>query len=309
MDDLNDLFYFDAVVQHGGFSAAARAISVDKTRLSRRVAKLEKRLDVRLLQRTTRSVVLTEAGRKFHDHCLAAVEGGRSAYESVDELRQEPAGLVRMTCPQLMAQTYLAKLLPDYLAAHPKVRLELDATDRAVNLIEERFDLALRTRATIEDSTTLVARQLGSARRVLVASPALLKQTGRPGSPHDLARCPTISHPGDGQEGNFRWILSSADGHEVMAAHEPRMMSVDLRIQLELAIHGIGIALLPEPIVAAAVRSGTLERVLPKWAAATHLIFLLYPKPRGMLPSVRTLIDFLSTHLPGNIEERSLPML
>lgn len=306
MDDLNDLFYFAAVVQHRGFSAAARAIGVEKTRLSRRVAELERRLGVTLLRRTTRTVVLTEAGARFYAHCVATVEGARSAYESMAELQREPAGMVRMTCPQVMAQTYLAPLLPAYLAAHPKVKLELDATDRSMNLIEDRFDLALRARPQVEDSAGLVARQLGSARRVLVASPLLLDSIGRPDSPQDLAAFDTISRPVEAQDGRARWVLSDADGRDEVVSHTPRMMSDDLRLQVEAAVHGIGVALLPEPIVAASVRNGALARMLPEWAAAPHLIFLLYPKPRGMLPSVRSLIDYLTIHLPASIQERSL---
>ena len=261
MDDLNDLLYFASVVQHGGFSAAARSTGVEKTRLSRRVAELERRLEVRLLQRTTRTVALTEAGARFYAHCAATVEGTRAAYESVAELRREPSGMVRMTCPQVMAQTFLAPLLPAYLAAHPKVRLELDASDRAVNLIEDRFDLALRARPRVEDATGLVARQLGSAKRVLVASPFLLDRIGRPNSPQGLAKADTISRPGEALDGRAQWVIGTADGREEVVAHEPRMMSDDLRLQFEATLQGIGIALLPESIVAAAVRSGALERI------------------------------------------------
>jgi DNA-binding transcriptional LysR family regulator len=308
MDDLNDLMYFAAVVQHGGFSAAARALGIEKTRLSRRLANLERRLGVRLLNRTTRSIALTEAGAKFNAHCLATVEGARSAYESVAEMRREPAGMVRMTSPQVLAQSYLAPLLPAYLSSHPKVRLEIDATDRNTNFFDDRFDLALHARPQIDDSTGLVARELGRASRVLVGSPLLLQKIGRPALPVDLERIDTIGRPGDVQDGRARWILSTDDGRKDIVAHQPRMMSDDLRLQLEAAVHGIGIALLPEPIVAAAVRRGELERVLSDWVGATHLIFLLYPKPRGMLPSVRSVIDYLAIHLPATIQERSLPL-
>jgi DNA-binding transcriptional LysR family regulator len=146
VDDFNDLIYFASVVEHHGFSAAARATGVEKTRLSRRVAALEQRLGVRLMQRSTRSLALTEAGQRFYEHCVDAVEGARVAYESVADLRREPAGTVRMSCAQVMAQNYLAPILPGFLAQHPRVDLVLDATDREVNLIDERVDLVLRSR-------------------------------------------------------------------------------------------------------------------------------------------------------------------
>jgi DNA-binding transcriptional LysR family regulator len=137
MEDLNDIYFFASVVQYGGFSAAARSIGVEKTRLSRRIAALEKRLGVRLLQRTTRAQALTEAGQRFFERCVATVEGAQAAYDSVAELRREPAGLVRLSSPVLLAQRCLAHVLPDYMTACPRVSVFLEATDRTVNVIEE----------------------------------------------------------------------------------------------------------------------------------------------------------------------------
>src|SRR6516164_8231470 len=130
MENLNDLAYFVAVVQHGGFSAATRATGIEKTRLSRRIAALETQLGVRLLQRNTRHIALTEAGERFFAQAQTLVEGAQSAFESVADLRREPSGTVRLSCPQVMAQSYLAPILPGYLAMYPKVRLELDTVDR-----------------------------------------------------------------------------------------------------------------------------------------------------------------------------------
>lgn len=306
MDDFNDLVYFASVVEHHGFSAAARATGVDKTRLSRRVAALEQRLGVRLLQRSTRSLALTEAGQRFHVHCLAAVESARVAYESTADLRREPAGTVRMSCAQVMAQSYLAPILPGFLARYPKVDLILDATDREVNLIEERVDLVLRARLEIEDSAGLVARPLADARRILVASPVYLETIDPPSEPRALSGCDTLGRPVELFEGQVRWELNGPGVESLVVQMSPRLVTNDLRLLLESAIHGIGIALLPEPIVAAAIRTGLLTQVLPDWAATTHRIYLLYPSPRGMLPSVRSLIDYLLVHLPASIQERGV---
>lgn len=307
MDDLNDLYYFVLVVRHHGFSAASRISGIEKTRLSRRVAALEKRLDVRLLMRSTRHVSLTEAGARFFRHCLAVVEGAHSAFDSVADLRREPAGMVRLSCPQIMAQSYLAPILPGFMAQYPKVRLELNAEDREVDLFEEGFDLAVRARPQIEETSGLVARRLGSARRVMVASPAFLDRYGRPTSPEALAGMDTVCRPGDVNDGKGRWLLHNQET-EVLISHTPRMLSDDLRMQLEAAVHGIGVALIPEPIVSASIRTGLLEVVMPFWAGAEHVIHLLYPKPRGMLPSVRSLIDYLNIYLPASIQERSVDL-
>ena len=306
MRDLNDMAYFVAVVQHGGFSAAARATGVEKTRLSRHVRALEEYLGVRLLQRNTRSVALTGAGERFYVQARPLIEDAQNAFESVLDLKREPAGTVRMSCPQVMAQSYLAPILPGFMAMYPAIKLELDASDRHVDLVRERYDLALRANVRIEETAGLVARELGKARRVLVASPAFLDNVGRPVTPHSLSQLATFSRPGEVHDGRAQWTLFDSSGHHEVVAHSPRLSSDDLRLQLEAAIHGMGIALLPEPIVSASIRHGALELVLAPWSGATHVIHLLYPPPRGMLPSVRSLIDYLTIHLPASIQERSV---
>ncbi len=300
MDDLNDLYFFTSVVQHRGFSAASRATGVEKTRLSRRVAGLERRLGVRLLHRSTRNMSLTEAGERFYEHCLAVVEGAHAAYDSLDSLKKEPSGSVRLSCPVVVAQSYLVKLLPGYMAAYPKVSVYIEATDRQVNLVEEGFDIMLRSLPEIENSADLVARELGQARRILVASPAYLDLHGRPQSPSELAQAAVI---GDGHEKGAKWSLVNAESGTREIDLSPKLVSHDRRVQLEASMQGIGIALLPEPIVIAALKEKRLERVLPGWSTPKQVIHLVYPRPRGMLPSVRSLIDYLSLHIPPSIQE------
>src|SRR5258708_26153300 len=174
MEDLNDIYFFASVVQYGGFSAAASTIGVEKTRLSRRIAALEKRLGVRLLQRTTRALALTEAGQRFFERCVSTVEGAQAAYDSVAELRREPVGLVRLSSPVLLAQRCLAHVLPGYMTAYPKVSVFLEATDRTVDVIEERFDIAIRALPVSENVCGLVAKTIAHAPRVLLGIPAFL---------------------------------------------------------------------------------------------------------------------------------------
>src|SRR6476660_5689070 len=207
MDDLNDIYFFASVVQNGGFAAAARKIGVEKTRLSRRVAGLEKRLGVRLLQRTTRALALTEAGERFFQRCVATVEGAQAAYDSVAELRREPAGVVRLSSPVLLTQRCLAHALPGYMSAHPKVSVFVEPTDRTVNVIEERFDIAIRAKPAIENVAGLVAKTLGNSQRVLVVSPAFLDRYGRPDNPTDLPKFDTVASSDDIFDSGARWNL------------------------------------------------------------------------------------------------------
>ena len=305
MNDLNDLYYFVLVVKHGGFSPAARATGIEKTLLSRHIAFLEKRIGARLLHRTTRQVSLTEAGQHFYTLSQAVVDGAQTAYESVEHLRREPVGLVRLSCPQVMARTYLSPLMPIYMAKYPKVRLELSAVDREVDLYEERLDIALRARTHIEETAALVAKTLGTVRRILVASPEFLDRVGRPATIKALSAIPTLCLPADVHDGLGRWLLYNAANEEVVLPHTPCLISDDLSMQLDAAINGLGIAMLPEPIAVQSVRAKTLE-VLPLWVGPPHLIHLVYPKPKGMLPSVRSVIDYLSLHLPQLILEGTI---
>ena len=306
MDDLNDIYFFASVAQYGGFSAAARTIGVEKTRLSRRIAALEKRLGVRLLQRTTRALALTEAGQRFFERCVATVEGAQAAYESVAQLRREPAGLVRLSSPVLLTQRCLAHALPDYMKVNPKVSLFVEATDRTVNVIEERFDIAIRAKPIIEDVAGLVAKTLGNSQRVLVVSPAFLNRYGRPENPADLPKFDTVASIDDMFDSGARWNLTNLDEPTVHIELKPRLISSDLRVRLQAAVHGIGIALLPEQVISTPLKERLVERVLPEWSGANNILHLVYPTPRGMLPSVRSLIDYLLIHVPAWLRARGI---
>ena len=306
MEDLNDLYFFASVVQYGGFSAAARTIGVEKTRLSRRIAALEKRLGVRLLQRTTRALALTEAGQRFYDRCLATVEGAQAAFDSVAELRREPAGLVRLSSPVLLTQRCLAHALPGYMAKHPKVSVFVEPTDRTVNVIEERFDIVIRAKPIIEDVAGLVAKTLGHSQRVMVVSRNFLDQYDRPETPADLLKFNSVASTDDIFDGGARWTLTNLENRTQQIELKPRLVTSDLRVRLQAAVRGIGIALLPEQVVASPLREGLVERVLPEWSGAKNILHLLYPTPRGMLPSVRSLIDYLLIHVSAWLQERSI---
>jgi DNA-binding transcriptional LysR family regulator len=306
MEDLNDLYFFASVVQNGGFSAAARTIGVEKTRLSRRIAALEKRLGVRLLQRTTRALALTEAGQRFYDRCLATVEGAQAAFDSVAELRREPAGLVRLSSPVLLTQRCLAHALPGYMAKHPKVSVFVEPTDRTVNVIEERFDIVIRAKPVIDDVAGLVAKTLGTSQRVMVVSRNFLDQYGRLETPADLPKFNTVASTDDMFDGGARWTLTNLDNRTQQIELKPRLVTSDLRVRLQAAVRGIGIALLPEQVVASPLREGLVERVLPEWSGAKNILHLVYPTPRGMLPSVRSLIDYLLIHVSAWLQEKSI---
>ncbi|MGH8233809.1 MAG: LysR substrate-binding domain-containing protein [Rhodanobacteraceae bacterium] len=302
LQDLNDLYFFAAVVEHGGFSAAGRALNVPKSRLSKRVAKLEERLGVRLLQRTTRRFVVTDVGERFYSHCRAVLEEAQAAHDAVDELRAEPRGIVRISCPTSLAQTVLAQVLPDFLALCPKVQLRLMTTDRRVDLIGEGIDVAIRVRTKLDTDADLVMRSFGTSRTIPVATPALLDSVGRPITPEELARLPALSmYEHDGAQ---VWELVDAEDHHAHVEMQARVICGDFAVLLESARSGMGVAMLPEWVSAPLLSVGQLEQVLPGWSSPHGIMHFVYPSRRGLLPGVRALVDFLAERLPVATREK-----
>ncbi|MGJ7564602.1 LysR substrate-binding domain-containing protein [Variovorax sp. GB1R11] len=294
--DLNDLRYFALIVEHGGFSAAERVTHITKSKLSRRVSLLEEHMGVRLIQRSTRRLSLTEAGQAFYQHCAAMMVEADAARLAVEQLRAAPSGTVRMTCPVSIAQFYLARIVADYMRQQPHVRVEIDPTDRLVNLIEERVDVALRVRDAGLEDPSLISRRIASGRMVLVASPAYLAEREPIVEPAQVPAQHTISGLHDGAEQS--WNLVATDGRTAKLQHRPRLLCSDYTVQFEAAAGGVGIALLPLRIAWRGLESGALVRVAKDWGTAEQSIHLVYVSRRGMLPSVRSLVDHLVQHIP-----------
>ena len=299
--DLNDLRYFALVVEHGGFSAAERHAHITKSKLSRRISLLEARLGTRLFQRSTRRLSSTEAGHVFYEHCAAMLIEAEAAQHAVEQLRSEPSGTVRLTCPVSMAQFYVARLIADFMRLHPRVRIELDATDRMVNLIDERIDIALRARDSGLKDPGLVAVRIASSRLILVAAPGYVGARQSIEDPAQLADLDTIGALREGK--NQVWPLVTADEGSFTLTHQPRLLCSDFTVQQHAAINGVGVALLPVRVASDALKHGTLVRIASAWSTPTQDIHLVFASRRGMLPSVRKLIDYLTLHVPMALVE------
>lgn len=299
--DLNDFRYFVLIVDHGGYTAAERLTHIHRSKLSRRIAALEARLGVRLLQRSTRRLSLTEAGQVFYDHCKAMLIEAEAAQEAVEQLRSEPTGVVRISCPTVMAQFYIAQLIASFMVANPKVRVELEATDRTVSIIEERFDIALRARAMALREPGLVARQVATGRFILVASPSYLESRGTLQTPAQLTEFDTIGSLLAGAEQT--WVLTDAEGTTEKVPLRPRLLCSDLSVQYQAAISGVGIALLPQRIATRGLKYGALVHVADEWGTPEEGIHLVIASRRGLLPSVRALVDYLVERLPLALAE------
>jgi DNA-binding transcriptional LysR family regulator len=295
MRDLNDMLYFAEVVDRGGFAAAGRALGVPKSRLSRRVAGLEARLGVRLLQRTTRKLSLTDAGEQYHRHCVAMREQADAAEEAVAVVHGEPRGTIRVTCPVTLAQISVGPALPAFLQKHPQLRIDMQVTNRVVDLVSEGVDVALRVRPTIEDSGSLVVKRLSQTYAWLLASPGLLDREGRPQSVEDLARLSTVAM--SSVDGRATWRLHGPDGRDFEWQSRPLHTVDDLQALKYLVQQGAGISVLPDYMCARDVREGRLEHVLPGWVPAAAIVHAVFPSRRGMVPAVRRFLDFLGETL------------
>ncbi len=295
MQDLNDMLYFAEVVDKGSFSAAGRSLGLTKSRLSRRIAELETRLGVRLMQRTTRSLSLTAIGELFHRHCVAMREEALAAEQLVAQSHTEPRGTIRVACPVTLAQTTISPLLPGFLALHPQVSIDMRVSNRAVDLIEEGFDLALRVRPSLDDSGSMVVKNLGPTHAVLVASPDQIRRQGQPGSPRDLADMDTVAM--SAMDGTASWRLLGPDGDSFALHHRPRLVADDLLTLMHATIGGVGISVIPDYMCHDELQRGALTRVLPGWSPQPAIVHAVFPSRRGLVPAVRLLLDFLGQRL------------
>ncbi|GAB3757378.1 LysR family transcriptional regulator [Ramlibacter monticola] len=297
MQDLNDMLFFAEVVDRGGFAAAGRALSLPKSTLSRRVADLESRLGVRLLHRTTRKLSLTPAGEIYHRHCVAMREQAEAAEEAVLHVQTEPRGTVRMTCPVTLAQTTVGPLMPRFLAAHPQVRIDMQVTNRVIDLVQEGVDVALRVRARLDDSGTLVIKNLGETHGVLVASPQLLERFGAPPDVEHLRNLPTVAM--SAADGRANWHLLGPRGAVHELSHQPVYTADDLVTLKYAVLRGTGMSALPDYLCREEMQRGELVAVLPGWAPPVSMVLAAYPSRRGMVPAVRRLLDFLGENIIG----------
>lgn len=289
--DLNDLYYFAQVVGAGSYTAAAKSLGLQTSKLSRRVARLEGELGVRLINRTTRHLSLTEAGQTFYRHCVALIEEAQAARDAVDQILSRPQGLVRMSCPIGLLHGGLGELLGRFLRDYPDVRIALDATNRRVDVIEAGLDLAIRVRLPPIEDSELAMRQFGISEMILVATPDVIRAYGEPAAIENLVNMPLLSMAAP--DGRKIWRLNNLSGQEAEVAIVPRFATDDLLTLKGAALDGLGAALIPAHLVAEEIEAGLLTRLLPEWQTPGGLVHAVFPSRRGMVPAVRVLLDFL----------------
>jgi DNA-binding transcriptional LysR family regulator len=284
--DLNEIVVFARVVQTRSFTTAAEALGMPKSTVSRKVSELEERLKARLLQRTTRKLSLTDAGRTYYDYCARIVTEIEDAERAVSSLQEIPRGVLRVTAPINVA--FIGPIVGDYLKRYPEVRLELFCTARSVDLVEERFDVGIRAGALAD--STLIARSLGTVKWFLVATPAYLRKRGRPRSPDDLKKHDCLFFGQGLDTASIRLENAETSERITLAA---KLMVGDNDILHAVAMAGLGIALLPAFLCAGDLRARRLERVLAGWNAPPTPVHVVYPSTRHLSPKVKSFVDHL----------------
>lgn len=289
MRSLDEIEAFTAVVEYGGFTQAARHLGVGKSAVSKQVARLEERLGARLLNRTTRKISATEVGRAFYDRCSRIVAELDDAERAVLDLQAEPKGLLKVNAPMSFGVMYLAEAVADFMADHPDLSIDLDLSDRLVDVVEEGYDLAIRI-TRLPDSS-MIARKVAPFDRVICASPRYWAAHGKPKTPQDLVHhnCLQYSYLSTGNE----WSFQDGDGHQ--SVHVSGNLSANNGEALRAAaIAGHGVLNTPLFIVAEALRDGRLESVLDAYGRTGAAIYAVYPHSRHLSAKIRLFVDFLA---------------
>jgi DNA-binding transcriptional LysR family regulator len=288
--DLNEMLVFARVVHAGSFTAAAAVLGMPKSTVSRKVSELEQRLNARLLQRTTRKLSLTDVGRTYYEYCARIAAEVEDAERAVSSLSGAPRGLLRVTAG--LNAAWLGEIMSGFLKRYPEVQVELLCTGRAVDLVEERFDVGIRA-GTLADST-LISRSLGRASWFLVATAAYLKRRGRPKSPEDLKRHDCLLF---GAGSTTVTLRLEREETSVEVAVPARLLVSDFDVLHSAVSAGLGIALLPAFRCVEDLRAHRLDRVLRDWSAPSTPVHAVYPSTRHLSPKVKSFVEHLQERM------------
>jgi len=293
--DLNDYFYFVQVVEKGGFSRAAEALGVPKSRLSRHIVQLEKRLDAVLIQRTTRQSRITELGEVFYEHARAAVDQVELAEAALKRKKNTLSGKVTLSCSVGVAQFALKELLARFMTDNPQVTVLQQVTNQNIDLVASGVDMSIRGHTDPLPDSTLIQRLLAVVEWNLFASPDYAANEDPIASPSDLTINQTLAlgwqAPGD------RWRLEHESGTKEEIQIEPRLKSEDMATLKEAASKGLGIVALPSYTCRHELASGQLVKVLPEWHAGQAKLSLMMPRRSGSAAPVVALQEFLQAEL------------
>ncbi|MEB6479827.1 LysR substrate-binding domain-containing protein [Acinetobacter vivianii] len=295
INSFDDFHYFYLVVKHGGFSAASEAENISKSKLSRRIIELENKFNVSLIQRTTRHFKVTELGQEFYEECCKVIAQVECAENILLKQKNEPQGLVKISCPPLMMHFQIRKLLNQFLKTYPKVEISLELTSRRVDILHDDIDIAIRTSFEPNQDSNLIVRDVIRTEHCLVAAPELL-QGHTIEHYSDLQHYPSVAL--GIQKHQYYWHLCHVDSDETVdVPYQPRVKSNDLAGVYYAVSDGLGIADLPYLTVQADIEKGKLIHLLPEWKSNRGTVQLVYASRKGQRLVVEKLIESLMTGL------------
>ncbi len=292
---LDEYRSFVQVVQDSSFTEAARSLGVSKSFVSKQVSRLEDRLGVQLLNRTTRAMTLTPDGEVFHERLSQILKDIDDAEARLTQAQDAPQGLIRVSVPLSFGLRHLMPVMAEFLAANPGVALHCEYTDRKVDLMVEGVDLALRI-GVLPDSS-LIARRLATINAYAFASPAYLAEHGTPASPAELSEHTCLLYSNISLGHAQTWTFDAEVGGSVTVRVKGRLLTNVGDVMCHSAVRGHGVAILPDFLGAPEVASGALQRILPEWSASTGALWAVFPQNRHVSGPVRALIDFLKAEL------------
>jgi len=297
MQDLNDLYFFARAVEHGGFAAAGRALGIPRSKLSRRVAVLEERLGVRLIQRSTRRFSVTELRLEYHRRCLAMLAEAEAAQTVIENVHTEPQGVVRVACPPGLLASGIGASITSFMASNSKVEIQLRAPHGYVDVIGDAYDVVVWAGSIGPEPGSMVARKLGELSLCIVARPAIFDGHAAPQTPDELALFPTLEFGRLHEEqayGVRAWQLEDRAGQTVTVRHRPRMITDDLATLRVAALTGLGVTPLPSPMVESDIGERRLIHLLPDWQLPNEMVHAVFSSRHGQLPALRALLDHLA---------------
>lgn len=292
MSDLDAMLAFARVVDHGGISAAAAAMALPKSNISRRLNALEARLGVRLLERTTRKIHLTEIGRLYYQHCRRIAQEIEHADSTIANAKETPQGTLRVSASVATGQHLIGPLLAGFIKRYPDVTVSLQLSNRRVDLIEEGFDLAIRIGPL--ESSSLISRRLGRGELGVYTTANYIRHKTRPERPLHLTGLDCVAMAQD--DGSVVWTMTGPED-TVPVKIVPRVVVNDFGVIRQLLLDGVGIALLPHHVVRSAPSSNRFIRLLPDWSVQFVELHAVYPSHRGATPKMRAFLDWLSANL------------
>ncbi|HFJ8953931.1 TPA: LysR substrate-binding domain-containing protein [Serratia liquefaciens] len=290
MIDFNEMFMFAKVIECGGFLAASKKFGIPKSTLSRKISALEQRLNVRLIQRSTRNIMITEIGKEYYQYCVQMIAAAEKAESLINNKSDQPTGKIRITCPTILMDLGLSKTLAKFMQAYPEVVLQVKIFNRDVDIIAEGYDISFQLMGKESKNSNLIMRKIADISSSFMLNPAGRIHPNQVQEPSDLHQLPTVGW----LSSHFQsaWTFNK-EGREVKISNESCLVCDDIRLLKEAILCGRATGCLPLKLASQEIHDGTLTTVLNDWQLEPRKIVAIYPSRQGLLPAVRALIDFV----------------